>query len=328
MIIARSPLRISFAGGGTDLPGYYEARGFGAVCSMAINKYIYVTANNLSAFFPHRFRIAYSQTELTQDAEDIRHPIVRAALKLHGIDGGIDINIMADIPAGTGMGSSSCFTVTLLHALHAARGRLVSREDLAAEASEIEIKILNEPIGKQDQYAAALGGFNLFKFHSHGRVDVEPLPLPESKREQLLQHLMLFYLGGSRSASAILKEQNKNTGDNFRELDLMRDQATQFAHVLVNSSRIQDLGELLQEGWKLKKSLASGVSNTEIDEIMTRAESAGATGGKLLGAGGTGFVLLFAKPEHHAKIRSALHPLSEVSFKDDHLGSTLLYYGN
>ena len=206
MIIVRSPLRISFAGGGTDMRGYYK-EGYGAVCSMSINKYVYVTVNNLSAYFPHRLRIAYSQTELVQDAISIKHPIVREALKALNIRGGLDINVMSDIPARTGMGSSSTFTVGLLHALHSFCNELVLKEEIAREASRLEIEVLNEPIGKQDQYAAAFGGLNLFRFYADERVACEPIPLSQETLEKLLQHLMLFFVGGSRNASSILKQQ-------------------------------------------------------------------------------------------------------------------------
>ncbi len=192
MIIVRSPLRISLAGGGSDLPSFYS-NDFGAVCSIAINKYVYVTVNNLSVYFPHRLRIAYSQTELTQDAKSIKHPIVREALTQLKIQGGIDVNVMSDIPAGTGLGSSSTFTVSLIHALNAFQNRLVGKDYLAKEACRLELDILKEPIGKQDQYAASFGGINLFKFHKSEQVSVEPIPMSKEREESLMSRLMVFY---------------------------------------------------------------------------------------------------------------------------------------
>jgi D-glycero-alpha-D-manno-heptose-7-phosphate kinase len=325
MLIVRSPLRISFSGGGTDLRDYYRT-GFGAVCSMAINKYVYVTVNNLATYFPHRLRIAYSQTELAQDAASVKHPIVREALQSMGFHGGIDINAMADIPAGTGMGSSSCFTVSLLHALHAFRNELVSREHLAREASRLEIDILKEPIGKQDQYAAAFGGINLFRFEANEQVVVEPVPMSPENRTQLCENLMLFYLGGERSASAILKTQASKIEMNRAHLDAMRDQALRTAQVLSGKGTLDQLGEILREGWELKRGLADGITNPEVDQAIQKALGAGALGGKLLGAGGTGFLLFYCPKDRQNKVRQALENFPEVHFEVDGMGSTLLYY--
>jgi D-glycero-alpha-D-manno-heptose-7-phosphate kinase len=327
MIIVRAPLRISFAGGGTDLKSYYS-QDFGAVCSMAINKYVYVTVNNLSTYFPHRFRIAYSQTELAADAASIKHPIVKETLKSMNFRGGIDISVMADIPAGTGMGSSSTFTVGLLHALNAFRNKLVSKEQLASEASRLEIEVLKEPIGKQDQYAAAFGGINLFRFHPDERVAVEPVPMSADHRAKLLQNLMMFYLGGQRSASAILATQNSNTGTKKSELDRMRAQALEAAEILSGQGSLDDLGLMLREGWELKKKLAPGISSPEVDQALSKAIAAGAIGGKLLGAGGTGFLLLYVPKDLRSDVRNALADYSEVQFKVDDVGSSILYYGN
>lgn len=326
MIIVRSPLRISFAGGGTDLPSYYR-EGFGAVCSMAINKYVYVTVNNLAAFFPHRFRIAYSQTEQTQDTASVKHPIVREVLNEMKFHGGLDINVMADIPAGTGMGSSSAFTVSLLHALHAFRSELVEKEYLAREASRLEIDLLKEPIGKQDQYAAAFGGINLFRFQANEKVSVEPVPLSPKIREKLMGNLMMFYLGGNRQASQILKDQKDKTENNRVMLDRMRDQALEVAKILTGSRPLDDLGAMLHEGWLMKKSLSGSITNDIVDSAVDAGIKAGALGGKLLGAGGTGFLLFYALPDRHEPIRRALSHLAEVDFQVDEMGSSLLYYG-
>lgn len=328
MIIVRSPHRISFAGGGTDMPEYYREHGFGAVCSIAINRYVYVTVNSLADYFPHRFRIAYSKTELTQDAASIQHPIVREALKAMGLEGGIDVNVMSDIPAGTGMGSSSAFTVSLLHALNALRHRLVSKEELAREACRLEIETLKEPYGKQDQYAAAFGGINLIRFNADDRVTVEPIPMSEGASAELLGNLMLFYLGGNRNGSSILKAQHSNTKQNFEALTKMREQAIETARILAGLAPFDALGDVLRLGWELKKNLASGISNHEVDQPMEAALAAGALGGKLLGAGGTGFLLFFVPKARQAAVRKALSNLREIQFQVDHMGSTLLYYGH
>lgn len=306
----------------------YYREDFGAVCSLAINKYIYVTINNLSTYFPHRFRIAYSQTELTQDASSIKHPIVREALLEHNIQRGIDINVMADIPAGTGMGSSSAFTVSLLHALHAFQHKLANKESLAHDASRLEIDLLKEPIGKQDQYAAAFGGINLFRFYPNEQVSVEPLPMSDDRIKALMENLMLFYLGGHRQASSILKDQSANISANRKDLDEMREQALEAAQILTGAKPLDDLGALLHRGWLLKKKLSSQISNSGVDQAITQALDAGALGGKLLGAGGTGFLLFYVPKEKHALVRRALEAYTEVHFSVDSMGSSLLYYGN
>lgn len=334
MIIVRSPLRISFAGGGTDLPSFYReggGDGYGAVCSMAINKYVYVTVNNLTSFFPHRFRVAYSQTELTQEVASIKHPIVREVLKAMDIHGGIDINVMADVPAGTGLGSSSTFTVSLFHALHAFQNRLAEKGTLASEACRLEIDVLKEPIGKQDQYAAAFGGINLFRFYADERVSVEPVPLAEETERLLHDRLMLFYLGGNRQASAILKEQSEKSTGNRAVLTEMRDQAVKMAGIITgakSASQLDEMAEVFRRGWELKRGLAQGISSSEIDGVMERAMAAGALGGRLLGAGGTGFLLFYVPPANHGSVRAVMEPYREIHVLKDGLGSTLLYYAN
>lgn len=325
MIVVRSPLRISLVGGGTDLPQYFGS-GFGAVCSIAINKYVYVTVNNLSTYFPHRIRIAYSQTELTQDLESIRHPLVREAMKSLRIHGGVDVNVMADIPAGTGMGSSSTFAVSMLHALYAFQNQLVSKEQLAREACRLEIDILKEPIGKQDQYAAAFGGVNLFRFHANQQVSVDPLPMSEASKKKLMQNLMVFYLGGNRSASQILKTQSENVSLKKSVLDQMRDQALKAAEILSSGENFDEVGRLLNQGWELKKTLADGITSPEIDGAVEKALDAGALGGKLLGAGGNGFLLFYVPVDRQQAVREQLQNYAEVHFGIDEMGTTLLYY--
>lgn len=327
MIIVRSPLRISLAGGGTDIREYYKD-GFGAVCSIAINKYVYVTVNNLSTYFPHRFRVSYSQTELVQEVAAIRHPIVREALSAMEIQGGIDVNVMADIPAGTGMGSSSTFTVSFLHALHAFRNQLVAKEHLAREASRLEIDVLREPIGKQDQYAAAFGGINLFRFQANEQVSVEPIPMSAETQNRLMKRLLVFYLGGNRQASSILQDQTSNIPATRADLDKIRAQAIRTAGVLTGEEPLDTLGKILYEGWELKKNLASGISNSVVDGAIQKALDAGALGGKLLGAGGTGFLLFYVPEDRQSAVRRGLEAYPEVHFEVDDMGSTLLYYGS
>ncbi len=328
MIIVRSPHRISLAGGGSDLPEFFQKHEFGAVCNFSINRYVYVTINNLADYFPHRIRIAYSQTELTQDVDSIKHPIVREALKMLKLSGGIDINVMSDIPAGTGMGSSSAFTVSLLHALNAFKNQLISKEKLAQEACRLEIDLLNEPYGKQDQYVAAFGGINLFRFNADGSASIEPIPMAQENKKNLLDHLMLFYLGGNRAGAAILKEQNSNTLKNIDSLKEIRSQAIEVAQILAGKPPFDSLGKLLKKGWDLKKSLAGSISNAGVDLTIHKAVDAGAIGGKLLGAGGTGFLLFYVKPEYQESVRQSMKEYREIQFEMDPMRTSLLYYGD
>ncbi len=328
MIIVKTPLRISFAGGGTDLASYYQ-HDFGAVCSMAINKYIYISVNSLASYFPHRFRVAYSKTELVQDVQSIAHPIVRTALQeLKFDEGGIDINVMADVPAGTGMGSSSAFTVALTHALYCAKGKLLGKEAIAREACRLEIDVLKAPIGKQDHYASAYGGINLLSFYPDEQVRVDPLPISQARRDQLLGNLAFFYLGGERSASGILEKQKANVQQLMKPLDVMREQAVRAAKV-IQEGDLDELGEILREGWNLKRSLAEGITNPRIEEMMNRGLAAGALGGKLLGAGGTGFLLFYVRPEKREQLHRAFEGLmAPIPFNVDTQGTSLLHYGN
>jgi D-glycero-alpha-D-manno-heptose-7-phosphate kinase len=327
MIIVRAPFRISLAGGGTDLRDFYKNYEFGAVCSFTINRYIYVTINDLADYFPHRIRVAYSKTELTQNVNEIQHPIVREALKDMQIKGGIDINIMADIPAGTGLGSSSTFTVALLHALSLFKNKIPQKEFLAAKACELAMDRLNEPCGKQDQYASAYGGFNYFKFFSDERVESNPIPISKDIKKQLKDRFYLFYLGGNRLSDTLLKTQAQNVSKNENALKKMRDQASDLTQILTGNRPLDELGEILHEGWILKKSLADGMTNLEIDKVYEKAIKAGALGGKLLGAGGTGFLLFYVRPEQGYKVMEALSSYKKIDFDFDLNGSHLLYYG-
>ena len=323
MIISRTPFRVSFAGGGTDLAAFYRKTD-GAVTSTTIDKYMYIMVNSR---FDDTIRLSYRKTEIVNDVEELEHPIVKEALKQTGILRGIEITSMADMPAGTGLGSSSSFTVGLLHALYAWQGKFRSAEQLAAEASHIEIDLLREPIGKQDQYAAAYGGLNLIRFNEDDTVFVDPVICHPDRRLELFENLQFFYTGGTRSASAILKEQKKSTGDRMEFLTRMRDQADQIREILINGRDLAGFGELLHDGWKLKRQITGGISNPAIDEWYEKARDAGAIGGKLLGAGGGGFLAFFVKPEHQRHVQKALQDLRQVNFGYEPQGSKIIYIG-
>jgi D-glycero-alpha-D-manno-heptose-7-phosphate kinase len=323
MIISRTPFRVSFAGGGTDLAAFYRKTD-GAVTSTTVDKYMYIMVNSR---FDDTIRVSYRNTEIVNDVDELEHPIVREALKQTGILRGIEITSMADMPAGTGLGSSSSFTVGLLHALYAWQGKFRSAEQLAAEASHIEIELLGEPIGKQDQYAAAYGGLNLIRFNEDDSVYVDPVICHPERRRELFDNLQFFYTGGTRSASAILKEQKKSTGDRMEFLTRMRDQADQIREILINGRDLAGFGELLHAGWQLKRQITGGISNPAIDEWYEKARDAGAIGGKLLGAGGGGFLAFFVKPERQRHVQEALKELRQVKMGYEPQGSKIIYIG-
>lgn len=324
MIISRTPLRISFAGGGTDLPAFYENEP-GAVVSTAIAKYIYI---NLNKKFDRKVRASYSVTEIVDEASQLQHELIREALKLVGISSGIEITSISDIPSsGTGLGSSSTYTVGLLNALYAYTGRHVGPERLAREACMIEIDVCGKPIGKQDQYAAAYGGLEYIQFNVDGSVFVDPIIMDPGTKSRLQDRLLMLYTGMTRSADGILKEQSANTStekDKRLVLGQMKKQADEM-RVALEQNCLDDFGSLLHEGWTLKKSLATGISNPKIDEWYGIARSHGAIGGKILGAGGGGFLLLYAYPEQHAILTSALHELVPTPFRLEPQGSKIIF---
>lgn len=323
MIITRTPFRISFVGGGTDLPDFYRIEP-GAVVSAAINKYMYIVVNKR---FDDTIRVSYSKTEIVKDVGEIQHPIVREALKSIGITEGVEIVSIADIPSGTGLGSSSSFTVGLLNALHAYKGSLKPAEELAKEACHIEIDILGEPIGKQDQYIAAYGGLRYIQFNPDETVFTEPIIYAQESRDKLNRNLLLFYTGDTREARSILKQQKTDTSqrDKAELLKNMRDLALELRNYLNSNSSPDILGEFLGKGWLLKKQLTSGISNNKIDEYYKRAIGAGAMGGKLLGAGGGGFLLLYCPEERQPKVREALSDLPLTKFYFEPEGSKITY---
>ena len=326
MIITKTPFRISFVGGGTDLRAFYSRRK-GAVLSTTINKYMYISSHDY--FEPDKIRTKYSVTETVSRVDQLKHPILRTALSLLDIQGGVEISSIADVPSGTGMGSSSSFTVGLLHNLLVRKQHIVTKEKLASGACEIEIEMLGEPIGKQDQYAAAYGGINLIEFLPDESVRVSPLYLKPENKKTLEDHLALFYIGSHRSASAILHEQNKNTlnqTDKFNALCKMADMAEELFHKLIEGN-LEALGHLLHQNWHLKRQLAGGITNQAIDDIYEAALRAGALGGKLLGAGGGGFMLFFVTPDKKQKLFEALIQLRNFPFQFENEGSKLIYFG-
>jgi D-glycero-alpha-D-manno-heptose-7-phosphate kinase len=315
---------VSFAGGGTDLPDYYRS-GHGAVVSSAIKKYMYCTVNKR---FDEELRISYSKTEIVSDVDSVEHGIVRECLKKAGIRNGVEITTIADVPSrGTGLGSSSSLTVGLLNALYAFKGHRASPKKLAEEACEIEIEALGEPIGKQDQYIAAYGGLQHIKFNADDTVLLDPVICPAKTKRDIENHLMLFYTGKTRKAGDILSKQKSNTKTNTTTLDKMRDHADKLFADLT-SLQVDRLGQALKEGWEMKKSLAAGITDGAIDKLYGKALSAGAVGGKITGAGGGGFLVLFVPPEHHWAVRNALSGLKELEFRIEPQGSRIIYVGD
>lgn len=323
MIISRTPMRMSFVGGGSDLPVFYRKYG-GAVVSTAIDRYVYITVNKK---FDDRIRVSYSRTEDARSVERIKHPLVRESLRLAGIAGGVEITSIADIPSkGSGLGSSSSFTVGLLNALHAFAGRHAGAEQLSREACEVEIERCGEPIGKQDQYAAAFGGLNFVRFNPDDSVVVEPIICRRETIQQIQAHTLVFYTGITRSASGILKHQNSALATEKKTCDVTKRMA-ELALTLckeLQRNQIKALGEIIHEGWLLKKNLTRGITNERVDQWYDKARRAGASGGKLLGAGAGGFLMFYAPPEKHEAIAAALK-LRQVNFRFEPQGSRIIF---
>lgn len=324
MIISKTPLRISFVGGGSDIESFYAKSG-GAVLSTSIDKYIYITVNKK---FDDRIRVSYSRTEEVGSVPEIEHGLVREILKFHKIKGGIEVTSIADIPSrGTGMGSSSSFGVGLLHCLYAYKNKHVSAKRLAEESSYIEIKKCQAPIGKQDHYSAAFGGFNFIQFNTDGSVKIEPVIFQPKTKKNLKRNLLLFYTGITRAASEILKKQINNMSIN-RDKRSKMEEMVKLAHKLkldLQDNRLDTFGRVLHQNWLLKKELAKAISNPKIDQWYDLALANGAIGGKLLGAGGGGFLLFFAPREKHQKIINALGDLALVPFDFDTQGSKIIF---
>ncbi len=326
MIISRTPYRISFFGGGTDYPAWYLEQG-GAVLSTTIDKYCYITCRKLPPFFSHKHRIVYSHIENVSCVDEIVHPSVKATLKWAGIEDGLEIHHDGDLPARSGLGSSSAFTVGLVHALYALRGRYASQVEVARDAIHIEQNLIQENVGSQDQVAAAFGGFNKIEFHKNGAFTVYPVIVPNDRKNSLKQHLMLCFTGVSRIASEIARSKIANLHRRNNELKFMRSSVDEAINILQDRNEsIESFGKLLDINWQYKRSLSERVSTPEIDLIYSKAKDAGAIGGKILGAGGGGFLLLFANPANHEAIRASLSNLIHVPFEFEESGSRIVLY--
>jgi D-glycero-alpha-D-manno-heptose-7-phosphate kinase len=325
MVITRTPFRISFFGGGTDYPVWYEQHG-GAVLSTAIDKYCYITCRNFPPFFEHPLRVVWSKVEMAKSIDDVEHPAVKGVMKFFNLRDGLEINHVADLPARSGLGAGSSFVVGLIKAIYALQGKKVSRYDLIQNAIHVERNIMNENVGSQDQVAAVYGGFNKIVFRPDNKIEVIPLNLTSKTMDDLRDHLLLFFTGLSRSASAIAGEQVKNTPNKEKDLHAMHGMVDQGIAYL-EKGKLDDFGKLLHESWQLKRGLSSLISNDHIDAIYAAARNAGALGGKLLGAGGGGFMLVYADPGAHKKIKEALKDYLCVPFDFDTEGSQVIYDG-
>jgi len=326
LIITRTPFRISFFGGGTDYPAWYKEHG-GAVLATTIDKYCYITCRHLPPFFEHKHRIVYSKIESIFSNEEIKHPAVKAVFKWANVESGLEIHHDGDLPARSGLGSSSAFTVGLAHAMYAIRGQMVTKNKLAKDAIHIEQNLIGENVGSQDQISAAYGGFNRIDFLRDDTFQVTQVIIPTDRRIELNSHLMLCFTGLSRIADAIAKSKIENFRNREVELTLMRQMVDEAIEILSDSNmNIDKFGDLLGQSWKYKKSLSDQVSSPEIDQIYEQAILGGALGGKILGAGGGGFMLLFAKPDKHAVIRERLKKLVHVSFNFEESGSRVVLY--
>lgn len=325
MIISRTPFRISFLGGGTDYPGWYEKHG-GCVLAAAINRYCYITCRYLPPFFEHRHRVVYSQMEMVKTVDEIVHPAVRETLRLMRIEEGLEIHHDGDLPKQSGLGTSSSFAVGLLNTLHALRGEMTAQDQLAREAIHVERDLCHENVGSQDQVTAAHGGFNHIRFLPGDIITVHPITISPERLKLFQKHLMLFFTGFSRVASAIAAEQIRNIPKKETELHAMQALVEEGMDILREGRDLREFGEILNEGWQLKRTLSSKISNSEIDALYKRAQDNGAVGGKLCGAGGGGFLLLFVEPDKQTAVREALKDCLHVPFSFDWLGSQIIFY--
>ena len=325
MIISRTPYRLSFVGGGTDLRAFY-CEETGQVLSTTIDKYLFVVVKRQIGIVEFKYRVNWSKVEFRNDINDIEHPIVREALKIMDIDFPIEITTFADIPANTGLGSSSAFAVGLLHALYALKGEMVTKYTLASEAARIEVAVLKRVMGKQDHFASAYGNFNVFTFNSDETTTVEPVFYRSEVKEKLQKNLLMFYTAKKRDASDILTSQNQATANKRDVLRKMRGLVAPMREVLSRGNNLDEFGEILHEGWKLKKSLTQDISSSVIDSYYEEARAAGAIGGKLLGAGGGGFLLFYVNPEKQDAVIKALPDLYLMQPGFDSGGSRITYY--
>lgn len=325
MIISRTPFRISFFGGGTDYPAWYTKHG-GTVLATTIDKYCYLSCRYLPPFFEHRIRVVYSKIEDCLNIDEIEHPGVRETLRFLGVDQGVEIHHDGDLPARSGMGSSSSFTVGLLHALYALQGKMPNKKQLAMESIYIEQEAIKETVGSQDQMSTACGGLNQITFSQDGEILVRPLTLPSGRVNELDSHLMLVYTGVKRTASDVAASYVHDLESKGKQLFALMDMVHESISILSSDQDIAAFGKMLHEGWLMKKALSPVVSNARMDEIYQAAKDAGAIGGKLLGAGGGGFMLLFARPSEQAKIRERLKQLIHVPFSFESSGSQIIFF--
>jgi len=326
VIITRTPFRVSFFGGGTDYPAWYQRHG-GVVLATTVDKYCYISCRYLPPFFEHKYRIVYSRIENVRNISEIQHPAVKAVLGVYDCQDGLEIHHDGDLPARAGLGSSSSFTVGLINAVMALRGKYVSKEELASQAIRVEQKVIHENVGSQDQVSAAFGGLNRIEFRQDGSFDVAPIVLPVERLAVLQSHLMLCFTGLSRIASEVAKSTIDNIDKREQELQRMKGLVDQAISVLQSrSTPIEEFGQLLHQSWMYKRQLSDLVSTTEIDGLYETARRAGAIGGKLLGAGGGGFFLLFVRPEHQKEVREKLSHLVHVPFRFESAGSRVVLY--
>ena len=324
MIISRTPFRISFFGGGTDYPAWYNENG-GAVLATTFDKYCYITLRYLPPFFDHKYRVIYSKMEHVNSIDDIDHPSVRETLRFMNIPQGLEIHHDGDLPARTGLGSSSAFTVGLLNSLYALKGLRVTRERLVSESIHIEQDMIGENVGCQNQALAGFGGFNYIEFGGNNHLRVRKVTISTEKLKSLQDHLMLYFTGFTRSASEIAQHQIKNIPNKTKELTAMQ-QLTKEAMRVLSDCDVTEFGKLLHESWLLKRSLSDKITTPVVDEIYNTAMGAGAIGGKLLGAGGGGFVLLFVEPDKQAAVRAKLVKFLEIPFRFEEQGSQIIFY--
>lgn len=325
MIISRTPFRISFFGGGTDYPAWYRTHG-GAVLATTINKYCYLTCRYLPPFFEHRIRVVYSRIENCQTIEEVGHPAVREVLRFLGIERGVEIHHDGDLPARSGLGSSSAFTVGLLHALYALKGHIPNRRELAMESIYIEQERLKESVGSQDQILAAYGGFNQISFLPSGEFSVKPMTLPSERIRELNTHLMLFFTGIKRTASDVAQSYVRDLENKEEQMRAMCEMVSEGISILNGREDITRFGKLLDESWQAKRSLSSKVSSSYVEELYDQARTAGAIGGKLIGAGGGGFMLLFVPPSYQKTVRETLGKLISVPFRFEFAGSQIIFF--
>lgn len=324
MIISRTPYRISLFGGGTDFPAWYQRHG-GSVIASSIDKYCYLQVRYLPPFFEHKYRVVWSKIEACRTVDEITHPAVKAIINHTGVSRGLEIHHVGDLPARSGMGSSSAFTVGLLNAMYALRGRMITKHDLATESIYLEQKVLKENVGSQDQVSAAYGGFNRIDFHPNGEITVTPITISRERTIELNSHLMLFYTGIKRTSSEVTAKFVQDIEAKKRQLRIMKDLVDESISLLNSNADINQFGELLHEAWDVKRGFSASVTNQDVDNIHAEAIAAGAIGGKLTGAGGGGFLLLFVPPSKQQDVKKALHRFLHVPFSFEFSGSQIIF---